>query len=479
MKRPLVIVHFLFIVISLVCLVSRAVAAVTTITPSGSGTFTVQGSDMDGVAGIDLFITYDTTLLASPSVTQGHLVSGALMAANTNNPGSIKIAIIDSKPFSGSGTIATITFASQNGTGGITSVRASAINSKGASVAMQANVTGETSAPAPGSTLSSTPGVPFGQPVMQQQTTQPQTTQQPAAVTTAGSTLTMLGSVSMPNTSEQPATSQTSLPQSSLPQTTLSQTTQQPATATTSGYMPTILGAVSMPVDTSQQQAAPPFPKQKDQAGFAAPPPEPSRSISATQSAVENTVVPSKRENEEIAHTVHTSKADRFRTFAGEKSPPLLAALFVNEVATTIRQQPAIVVSDGVTTATIRVELPPSSTSPNFALNGAKHVSIRKEQGDGTWVIEVLPHGNAVRATVTILSGNSSIDYPLTVVPPVHGMKFSDTDFETFLKDSGSPKPKFDLNGDGKHDYIDDYIYTGHYLLQKEKEKVKPQKAEK
>ena len=70
---------------------------------AGKGIFTVQGSDMDGVTGIEMTLKYDTPALTSPTVTLGNLVPGAMLAANTNIPGSIRIAIIRLNAFSGSG----------------------------------------------------------------------------------------------------------------------------------------------------------------------------------------------------------------------------------------------------------------------------------------------------------------------------------------------------------------------------------------
>ncbi|MBV5339672.1 MAG: hypothetical protein J0665_08930 [Deltaproteobacteria bacterium] len=52
-------------------------------------------------------------------VTQGELISGAMMAVNTITLGLIKIAIISTKAFSGNGQIATVSFASVTGTGDV------------------------------------------------------------------------------------------------------------------------------------------------------------------------------------------------------------------------------------------------------------------------------------------------------------------------------------------------------------------------
>src|SRR6185369_9164417 len=139
-------------VISACSSVAKTVDASVSVTPADSGTFTIQGDNMDGVAGIDLTVSYDGSL-SSPRVTQGSLISGALMAANTNNPGSIKIAIISTKSLSGSGQIATVTFA--RGSGSVKIASLSMINSSGASVSESSSA---------GQSTISTPGIPFSQP---------------------------------------------------------------------------------------------------------------------------------------------------------------------------------------------------------------------------------------------------------------------------------------------------------------------------
>ena len=89
---------------------------------------------MDGVAGIDLTISYDSSVMTSPTVTQGGLTSGALMVTNTSVPGAIKIVIITTKTFSGSGQIATVTFATQSVASGITITSVKMLDNKGAQV---------------------------------------------------------------------------------------------------------------------------------------------------------------------------------------------------------------------------------------------------------------------------------------------------------------------------------------------------------
>jgi len=44
----------------------------------------------------------------------------------------------------------------------------------------------------------------------------------------------------------------------------------------------------------------------------------------------------------------------------------------------------------------------------------------------------------------------------------------TEADFKLFLSDRGTAKKtKFDLNGDGKRDFVDEYIFTANYLVNK------------
>lgn len=63
-------------------------------------------------------------------------------------------------------------------------------------------------------------------------------------------------------------------------------------------------------------------------------------------------------------------------------------------------------------------------------------------------------------------------EIPLTVAPAIPAEskigkkgKLTEADFILFLKERGTEKaPRFDLNGDGKRDYLDDYIFTANFI---------------
>ena len=159
----------------------------------------------------------------------------------------------------------------------------------------------------------------------------------------------------------------------------------------------------------------------------------------------------------------HKGVLDQFRTHSGEKTPASCIALFKQEFSSTISQKPPIAISDGTTPVIIVAALNSQKASPNFALSNAKLVSISKS-GD-SWIIKALPQAQAIQASLTILSGESLEEFPLTLVPPAGNLPLTKADFAAFLKDSGVTPPKRDLNNDGIHDYQDDYIYTAHYLI--------------
>lgn len=166
--------------------------------------------------------------------------------------------------------------------------------------------------------------------------------------------------------------------------------------------------------------------------------------------------------------TVIKGALDNFSTYKGEKTPAKLSALLNRQDTAAIRQEPAFALSDGTTAVKIAAELKNvGDRSPNFALHGARLVSLKRDDASFTWVIEALPQAGVMQATLTILTESEIIEYPLTVAPVVAGISPAEADFVIFLKDSGAAVPKRDLNGDGKHDYLDDFIYTVNFLSKK------------
>lgn len=402
-------IRYILLVVAL-CVFSSslAIAASVTVTSSGSGTFVVQGDRMDGVSGIDLTIGYDASTLSSPTIKWGSLVSGATPIVNPTNP--IRIAIIRPNPFSGSGPIATISFSTQGSGGGLTYILAKVIDSNGKYVLVQASIdpsaaSTTTAAADPG--LIKNPGVPFSPPAAPGVST-------PAPVTPA------------------------------------------PTAPTGPGYV-NIQGDQQSKTDMQHVESEAVHPDESsDKAEHAAQ--------QMNQTPAEKNAEPV--ESADVKKTVYQSVLDRFRTYQGERTPEILMALFSKTVSSYIRQEPAIAVSDGKAPLRVTVDLAAvKGGSNNFALAGAKMVSLKKVDNSDTWFLDILPQVNSQKGSVTILNSTSEIEYPLTIVPPSGEVSTKLSDFAEFLKDSGSKTPKYDLNGDGRHDYQDDYIYTAHYLI--------------
>lgn len=406
-------------IISLLFLLQSTLAmgASVTVTPSGSQSYQINGSGMDGVAGIQLDIAYDTASLSTPTVTQGALVSGAMLAANTSRPGIIKIAIISTRSFSGNGQIATISFASKTGNGGITSITSSMIDSKGTALAAStSNLSTETAA----SGSASTPGVPFSQ-----------TAQQASS------------SVQTQFTSA-PATSSTV------------------ATAT-----PTYLGTVTLPTDPLKEVDPQPEPSS------AAPDNTEEPLAIEIAEQINHPVKPNAdTKNEETPQYVaYKGILDRFKQYKGSKLLSSIVTIFDRKVAQSINQEPAILVSDNQSKATLTIDLPAGiNSSPNFAVNGGKLVSFKQDkQIKRRWIVEVLPDGGSLKVTVTIIAGTEDFEYPLTVVPPVKtALTLDEKGWSRFLKEVGTTKaPLHDLNSDGMRNYVDEFIFVANYLASK------------
>jgi hypothetical protein len=149
-----------------------------------------------------------------------------------------------------------------------------------------------------------------------------------------------------------------------------------------------------------------------------------------------------------------------------------MIALFKQPISQSFRQEPFVALSDGTTTVTIVADLPAEAgISPSFALNGAKLVSLKKDDSSSTWIIEALPAKGALNASLMVLSEDHVTKYPLTIAPAIPNAASTEAEFAAFLKDADKTPALHDVNGDGKYDGVDDYIYTVNYLVRQQKAK--------
>ncbi len=179
---------------------------------------------------------------------------------------------------------------------------------------------------------------------------------------------------------------------------------------------------------------------------------------------------------------VFTSIAQRFKDFAEEVSPAALIGLFVDPLDQAVKQTPAIAFADGTSTFKVVIDSKLlTSSSPTMLLRGAKLVELGTE-GD-SWVVTAKALEKGLDGQLQIQDTEQTIDVPLTIVPKIKlakdkAGKVDAAEFARVLADRGKEKnPKFDFNGDGKHDALDDYIYTANYLKQTGIKPTKPKAA--
>jgi hypothetical protein len=143
---------------------------------------------------------------------------------------------------------------------------------------------------------------------------------------------------------------------------------------------------------------------------------------------------------------------------------------------------PEVVLSNGAVPVSIAAVIPvQGNTAPNFAINGARLLSsdlVRKDE----WLIVALPETGVMKATMIVLSNGAAREIPLTVAPPLPAeTDLSEKGFIAFLGVAGKDapaKPLLDLNGDGRRDYVDEYIFTANYLISKRSGSATPAVAE-
>jgi hypothetical protein len=446
-----------------------AMGATISLVPTGSSTYSIAADGLSGVAGIELSINYDTSICRNPRITKGTLVSGALMDSNAATQGLIRIAIITTKMITGSGQIGSITFdLAGSAPAKIVSLKGSLIDSKAKALAVQTSFNNPDS-----STVSTA--------------TDSQTAGSTSTATSAAGTSSSTGTTSSATSSTTTASSVSS-PVSAVP------TTLSVQNGSTTGNADDTIAPPGAPFpsgsETSQPDILPPGAMPMPETGDAVMPP----GVSSPMDAV--SMQPSKPSTFDMkpstAATATTaavkpksggnkgSVLQLFKDFKGEKTIAAYTNLFDEGGMAGFRQDPAIVLSDGNATVKVYHTVPKGEKmSANFAFSGAKLISIRKGI-DSTWIIEARPERNANNVVMTVLRNNMAIKYSPAVAQPIDAnldagsSNLTEKDFNLFLSQRGTENvPRFDLNKDGKRDYVDDYIFTANYLVNKKKVELK------
>lgn len=395
--------------------------------PAGNGIYTLQCYNMQNVGSIQFDVKYDKAILTPPEPGMG-VTSGSsfsMFTFNTQVPGIIKISALNPTPVSGTVTIATITFPSVKGKVGAGAVRVEnllAYDDKGRLIGVEAVDLGTTPTKDTGTT---TPP-----PDTTNQADQGGTTQTPSG--TGGGAPVYLGTVSQQTSGE--------------------------------------AGSGGAERGTEKKAPAEPSTPEFQQPPVEAPPAGESGEVAPAPKAP-----PAKVKLPEYRGVLAS-----FREFSGERTPKTMLALVTAAPPKGIKQEPAIVLADGKTKVKFHIHFPADiDTTPNFALRGAKLLSLKHDGLD--WVVEALPKLNVYDVSVTVIVGDAVVEFPLTVAPSLdalvsRGLAMDEKGFGQFLAERGTDKaPKFDLDGDGKRTFVDDYIYTLNYAvrLAKKDQKVR------
>ena len=386
-----------------------AYASMLTVTSQGGGLFLLQGTGLENVAAMDITLQYDDGALGNPRFEQGGLISGAMMAVNSNVPGVVRIAVIRITPITGGGTIAFLTFDRIGiGSNTITGLTVKLTDINGRLLHAQTQVV------------------------------KPQET--------------------VASTSQQPAS-----------QGTESKNAAAKAPPVTQVVTPVIAPGIVIKTPESGTSQQDKQPVTTGEAGQPAQEPSIAKAYDSARKGPETSTDPPIREK-----AVYTQKSvlDLFKDYSGPRTPKALLALFEQEPMIGCRQEPSLVLSDGIALAKVAFLAPAEQkSSPDVALIGASLVSLERDrENSNTWIATVRPHRNVIEAKIIMPLKDIAMVIPLTVAPKVNISlkttgKVTEEDFNLYLKDSGRKRSQGrDLNGDGRTDYLDDYIFTANYL---------------
>ena len=360
---------------------------------------------MDGVAALDITVRYDVTTLANPQVAAGGLISGAMMAVNANVPGTVRMGIIRVTPFSGSGTIATITFA--------------------------------------------------------------RTGSSPGSILSLSATLSSVDEKPIPTLTQviNPTTATASDSSSEKKETT----SQSGSDSTGQQTVPTGIVVVTVGGGSPEKKEGGPSPSPADVEQQVQAPEPAERAKDTIARAAE----PAPMKAPEKKYLSHKSVLDRFREYRGARTAKALTALFEQDKKAPFRQVPAVLLPDGAATVKVYFSLDVSAEgTPELAMIAGTLLSLKRDGGKpDAWVAEIKP-AKGESATQLIVAGqDTAMEIPLALAPRANvdldkSGTVAEKDFNLFLKKRGTQKaPAFDLNADGRRDYIDEYIFTANYLI--------------
>lgn len=411
-------------------------AASINIVPLGATTYSIRATDLQDSAGIELSVLYDKDALENPVVTYGALTAGAMPAQNVTVPGSVRIVFITTGAIKGTGELAAISFVSKG----------------------------------------------------KAQAWQPKLSPSPSVFAADGSQLAVqlspISSQPPPSEAETTSTGSTTIT-ATTGNTTGIASSLTASTAIQSGT--TLVSNITLPASGDQSSH-----DRKDvvrqEPTYQNPPSEPVAGVTGSaptpsQADVAPVVVPTV-DNTAGTRTLSALKSvqsvpERFRTYKDARTIKQFVALFDPNAlhAAGFVQTPDIIVTDGKSLVTVSIELANSVDTPSFSLKGANMKSIRQVTGS-LWELDAVPQKDKSDVRLSIVLKGERAEIPLVAVPPINQkgadlLSLSDAALDALLaKPSATGKPAFDVNSDGKQDYLDDYILVAHWLL-KQKPQVK------
>lgn len=441
--------------------VNDGAASSVKITPTtvNGDVYIVSAADVHDASGIDFSFSYDTATIANPKVVPGQFAvdSNALMEANTSTPGFIRVVFLTGGAFKDGGPLATITFTKVGKLPGrVFDLMPAVYSTTTAQVAAQPIIIGTPLQPTePTTEISPATSPPAAGGGMSNIFTQAQQQQQQAS----GGSSSGGGMANIYN-----------------------QTQQQQS----GSYLGSVTFSGNSPVQQDPRREEP----QRDEPrrvgrGSDAPqevapsstPPAATASASSVQAdTVKSPTAKNAKEALALLKAVEMP-VQRFQTFKGGRSVKDFVSLFDASAARQagVVQVPEIAISDGKKMVTVKIELTASGMVPNFSLRGANLKSIRPIT-DKVWELDALPQKGKFDVHLSVLLGSERVDIPLVVIPPLAAAAIKETQDLSeagvkalLAKVDSKGKLAYDLNSDGRQDFLDDYILVAHYLLKMQK----------
>ena len=420
-------------------------------TTAGGDVYIVSAVGLVDAALIDFTFSYDTATLANPKVVPGQLAiaSNANMEAVTSTEGAVRVVFITDGVFKDRGQLATITFSRVGKLPGrVFDLNADVFSNSSEQVAVE---------PVIGTSKATIDQPPADQEAADQ-------SEQQAAQKAAADSKAATGATAATSGSDM----------SNIVDEAARQSQQQQPGA----YQDSVTSSGNSPLQQESRREEPRRDEQTRQERTGAVPQEADADSTASAVSARDDGAKSSTAKSPIEALALLKGAEmplqRFRAFKGARTVAGLVPLFDASAARKagVDQEPGIAVSDGKQIVTVTIELAASGMVPNFSLRGANLKSIRPVT-DKAWELDALPQKGKYAVKLSVLLGKDHVDIPLVVIPPLDAAMIRETRELTEAGvnallakvDPMSGKIVYDLNSDGRQDFLDDFILVAHYLL--------------